>query len=149
MSLRILLADDHPVVRIGVRSVIEAHEAGKVVAEAGTVDELLALLAEQVFDILVTDLSMPGPLNPDGYAMIERICRNHPDLPVGWLRLPKGCRGTCVPLGASGTLQALCCTSFDTHHSTEPNTFHFVALLMSRGRYLGFADTSKSEPARR
>src|ERR1700741_5009293 len=82
MSLRILLADDHPVVRIGVRSVIEAHEAGQVMGEAGTGDELLALLSEQVYDILVTDLSMPGPVNPDGYAMIERICRNHPDLPV-------------------------------------------------------------------
>ncbi|MBT2117661.1 response regulator transcription factor [Dyella sp. LX-66] len=82
MSLRILLADDHPVVRIGVRSVIEAHEAGQIAAEAGTVDELFALLSEQVYDILVTDLSMPGPINPDGYAMVERICRNYPDLPV-------------------------------------------------------------------
>ncbi|MGO4701950.1 response regulator [Dyella sp. 2RAB6] len=82
MSLRILLADDHPVVRIGVRTVIEAHEVGQVVAEAGTVDELLAHLSEQVFDILVTDLSMPGPVHADGYAMIERICRNHPELPV-------------------------------------------------------------------
>lgn len=82
MSQRILLADDHPVVRIGVRAVIETHRVGQVTAEAGTVDELLALLSEQVFDILIADLSMPGPVHPDGYAMIERICRHHPDLPV-------------------------------------------------------------------
>jgi len=82
MSLRILLADDHPVVRIGVRAVIEAHGAGRVTGEAGSVDQLLQELAEQPPDILVTDLSMPGPVHPDGYAMIQRICRSHPDLPV-------------------------------------------------------------------
>lgn len=82
MSLRILLADDHPVVRIGVRTVIENSSAGHVVAEAGTVDELFRLLTEQEYDVLVTDLSMPGPVHPDGYAMIERICRNYPALPV-------------------------------------------------------------------
>lgn len=82
MLQRILLADDHPVVRIGVRAIIDVHAVGQVVAEAGTVDELFQLLSERRFDLLVTDLSMPGTLHADGYAMIERICRNHPDLPV-------------------------------------------------------------------
>ena len=82
MSQRILIADDHPVVRVGVRTIIETHGAGEVTAEAGTVDELFKLLSEQEFDVLVTDLSMPGPTQIDGYAMIERICRNHPELPV-------------------------------------------------------------------
>lgn len=82
MFQRILLADDHPVVRIGVRAIIEVHALGQVVAETGTVDELFQLLSEQNFDLLVTDLSMPGTQHIDGYAMIERICRNHPELPV-------------------------------------------------------------------
>lgn len=82
MSQRILIADDHPVVRVGVRTIIETHGAGEVTAEAGTVDELHQLLSEQVFDVLVTDLSMPGPTQIDGCAMIERICRNYPELPV-------------------------------------------------------------------
>lgn len=82
MPLRILLADDHPVVRIGVRCVIEANGAGRVVAEAGSVDQLFQQMAEHAFDILVTDLFMPGPIHPDGYAMIERICRNYPELPI-------------------------------------------------------------------
>ncbi|MEV8521028.1 response regulator transcription factor [Dyella marensis] len=82
MFQRILLADDHPVVRIGVRAIIEVHALGQVVAETGTVDELFQLLSEQSFDLLVTDLSMPGTQHIDGYAMIERICRNHPELPV-------------------------------------------------------------------
>ena len=82
MFQRILLADDHPVVRIGVRAIIEVHALGQVVAETGTVDELFQLLSEQSFDLLVTDLSMPGTQHIDVYAMIERICRNHPELPV-------------------------------------------------------------------
>ena len=82
MLQRILLADDHPVVRLGVRAIIDVHAVGQVVAEASTVDELFQLLSEQRFDLLVTDLSMPGTLHADGYAMIERICRNHPELPV-------------------------------------------------------------------
>lgn len=82
MPLRILLADDHPVVRIGVRCVIEANGTGRVVAEAGSVDQLFRQMAEHAFDILVTDLFMPGPVHPDGYAMIERICRRYPELPI-------------------------------------------------------------------
>jgi two-component system capsular synthesis response regulator RcsB len=53
-----------------------------VSAEATNVDELLDLLAANDCDVLVTDLSMPGSRHADGYVMVERICRNHPDLPV-------------------------------------------------------------------
>ena len=84
MSQRILIADDHPVVRVGVRAIIDIHGMGDVVGEAGTVDELFKLLAEQSVDVLVTDLSMPGPTQIDGYAMIERICRNYPYQLAAW-----------------------------------------------------------------
>jgi two-component system capsular synthesis response regulator RcsB len=80
--LNIIIADDHPVVRIGARATIENSGVGVVAAEATTVDELLDILATRDCDVLVTDLSMPGLRHADGYAMVERICRNHPDLPV-------------------------------------------------------------------
>jgi two-component system capsular synthesis response regulator RcsB len=80
--LNIMIADDHPVVRIGARATIESSGIGTVSAEATNVDELLDLLAANDCDVLVTDLSMPGSRHADGYVMVERICRNHPDLPV-------------------------------------------------------------------
>lgn len=82
MSIRIILADDHPVVRIGTRVVIESSGVGDIVAEASNVDELLDLLKRCSCDVLVTDLSMPGSKHSDGYTMMERIRRSHPNLPI-------------------------------------------------------------------
>ena len=82
MSLRIIIADDHPVVRIGTRAVIESSGVGRVVGEADSAQALMTLLASQPCDLLVTDYSMPGSPQADGFAMIGMIRRRHPDLPV-------------------------------------------------------------------
>ena len=82
MTLRIIIADDHPVVRIGARSVVQASGVGEVVAEASSSQELLALLASHRCDVLVTDYSMPESTAPDGFAMISLIRRRYPTLPV-------------------------------------------------------------------
>ncbi|MEG2803813.1 response regulator transcription factor [Stenotrophomonas sp.] len=82
MTLRIIIADDHPVVRIGTKAVIESSGVGTVVAEASSADELLAALAQHPCDVLVTDYSMPGSQQADGFTMIGMIRRRFPDLPV-------------------------------------------------------------------
>ncbi|WP_368563438.1 response regulator [Pseudoxanthomonas sp. UTMC 1351] len=82
MRLRIILADDHPVVRIGARAVIEASGVGDIVAEASGTDELLSALSTHTCDVLVTDFSMPGGQQADGFAMIELIRRRYPTLPI-------------------------------------------------------------------
>lgn len=82
MSLRIIIADDHPVVRIGARAVIEKNKVGEVVGEADTAQSLMALLDSQPCDLLITDYSMPGSPLADGFAMIGMIRRHHPDLRV-------------------------------------------------------------------
>ncbi|WP_303637481.1 MULTISPECIES: response regulator transcription factor [Stenotrophomonas] len=82
MTLRIIIADDHPVVRIGTRAVIESSGVGRVVGEADNAQALMALLKSQPCDLLVTDYSMPGSVQADGFAMIGMIRRHHPDLPV-------------------------------------------------------------------
>ena len=58
-AIRILLADDHPVVRIGVRNMLQADEAFSVVGEAGDGDEAITQTLELLPDILLLDLSMP------------------------------------------------------------------------------------------
>lgn len=66
--IRVLLADDHPLVRAGVRKVLEQQARVTVVGEAGDGDEALKLLAELDPDLLVLDLNMP---NRDGFAVLR------------------------------------------------------------------------------
>lgn len=59
-GLRVIIADDHAVVRQGIRTVLEEVEGLRVVAEAGDGDEALALAEEHEPDVVVLDVSMPG-----------------------------------------------------------------------------------------
>ena len=72
---RVLLADDHAVVRAGLRRILEEHPDLRVVAEAGTGDEVLRALAAEPVDVLVLDISMPGP---GVFELLGRIGKAHP-----------------------------------------------------------------------
>lgn len=81
MSTRVIIADDHPMIRVGVRLLLERNGA-TVVAEASSSDTLLSALGETRCDLLITDFSMPDGEAADGLALLERIRRGHTDLPV-------------------------------------------------------------------
>jgi DNA-binding NarL/FixJ family response regulator len=59
-AITVLIADDHPIFRTGLRQVIEADAAVRVVAEAGTGDEALAAIESVRPDVSVLDIDMPG-----------------------------------------------------------------------------------------
>ena len=59
--IRILLADDHRVVREGIRRLLEERNGFVVVDEVGTVPELLVKLGEVAADVVILDIAMPGP----------------------------------------------------------------------------------------
>ncbi|WP_338524049.1 response regulator transcription factor [Pseudomonas batumici] len=82
MPVRIVLADDHPIFLIGLKAVVSKLDAFKIVGEATSPDELNAVLNSQECDVLVTDFMMPADEQNDGLRLIERVRRNHPDLPV-------------------------------------------------------------------
>ena len=75
---RVLLVDDHAVVRRGVRAILEEDMPALSIAEAASGDEALAALEEK-FDAVVLDLSMPGR---DGFDLLTEIKHRHPKLPV-------------------------------------------------------------------
>ena len=76
MTIRVILADDHPPTRQGVRAALEVAPDIDVVGEAGDGVEAKKLVAALGPDILLLDLIMPGPKPAD----IERWVRhNHPE----------------------------------------------------------------------
>ncbi|HSM06930.1 MAG TPA: response regulator transcription factor [Longimicrobiales bacterium] len=58
--MRVLIADDHAVVRQGIRAVLESADDVEVVGEAATGDEAMTLVEELNPDVLVLDVNMPG-----------------------------------------------------------------------------------------
>ena len=60
MGLRILLVDDHEVVRLGVRALIERQPDMEVVGEASTVAEAVSQAKQLAPDVVVLDIRLPG-----------------------------------------------------------------------------------------
>jgi DNA-binding NarL/FixJ family response regulator len=77
--IRILIVDDHPVVREGLTMIIESQTDLKVVAEAGTAEEALALFEEHLPDITLMDLGLP---DIHGIDVIKRLHARHPDVRI-------------------------------------------------------------------
>jgi len=73
--IRVLLADDHSIVRDGLRRLVEGAGDMVVVAEAGDGREAIRKAGEFLPDVAVVDISMPGP---DGLEVVERIHGEHP-----------------------------------------------------------------------
>jgi two-component system, NarL family, response regulator NreC len=63
VSIRLVLADDHAVVRTGLRLLLDGEEGMEVVAEAGDAESALRAVLGYKPDVLVLDLNMPGELS--------------------------------------------------------------------------------------
>jgi DNA-binding NarL/FixJ family response regulator len=74
-SIRILLADDHTLVRAGIRSLVQALSGIQVVAEAGDGREALSLIETHQPDVALLDIAMPG-LN--GLEVAAQVADNFP-----------------------------------------------------------------------
>ncbi|MFM1649521.1 response regulator [Aeromonas salmonicida] len=107
MSFKIILADDHPLILTGIRSLIAHNQPGcEVVAEAHQVSELLNTLQQHSCDLLITDFSMPGDERSDGLTMIQQLKRDYPTLPILVLTQihNAGILQSLIQLGVSGVL---------------------------------------------
>lgn len=76
---RILLVDDHPLLREGLSRLIAAEPDMSVCAMAGSVQEALAAVENGKPDLIVTDLTLPGR---NGLELIKDLGAIHPDIPV-------------------------------------------------------------------
>ncbi len=72
---RLVLVDDHPVVRAGLAALLSLEHDLQIVGEAGDVDEAIALVRELDPDLVICDLTMPGYT---GCLAVRRLCREFP-----------------------------------------------------------------------
>lgn len=79
LVLRLLLVDDHTVVREGLKRLLDPHGNRWTITEAGTGFQALEFLRRQPFDLVIADLSLPGI---SGLELIKRIKNEFPALPV-------------------------------------------------------------------
>ena len=75
-KIRVLLADDHAVVRTGLKALVDAQPDMSVVAEAGDGPSALKLAAEAQPDVAVLDFSMPGLDGAETAEKLKHTCPN-------------------------------------------------------------------------
>jgi len=79
MRTKVLIADDHPLVRSGVRRALEEEHDIEVVGEATNGAKVLPLIGQTGPDLVVLDISMP---QLDGLACLDQIRKRYPDVKV-------------------------------------------------------------------
>ncbi|MNJ17530.1 Transcriptional regulatory protein RcsB [compost metagenome] len=82
-KLKVIIADDHPIVLLGVRELVERDPRFCVVGEAVCSKGLIELLEQQTVDIVITDYNMPAD-SPygDGLKLVDYLKRNYPRVQI-------------------------------------------------------------------
>ena len=145
-AVRVLLGDDHKIVREGLKMVLADDPALQVVAEAdtgpGVLGEVHKLQGQLGIDVVLLDIALPGM---DGLNVLQALRRDWPGLPVLMLSTypEKQYAVRCIQLGASGYLNkstdpddliaALRRVAAGGKH-VSPATAEALASLVSQGR---------------
>jgi DNA-binding NarL/FixJ family response regulator len=82
MPIRLVLAEDHYLVREGVRRLLEAQPGFEVAAVCGDVDSLLTAVERERPDVVVTDIRMPPDHSDEGIQAAKRLRETDPGLGV-------------------------------------------------------------------
>jgi DNA-binding NarL/FixJ family response regulator len=82
MPIRVVLAEDHLIVREGVRRLLETQSEVEVAGACGDLDSLVAAVDAEEPDVVVTDIRMPPGNADEGIQAAERFRETHPDMGV-------------------------------------------------------------------
>jgi DNA-binding NarL/FixJ family response regulator len=135
--IRIMLVDDHAIVRSGFRRLLEQQPGCQVVAEAADADRAYALFVEHEPDVIVLDLSMPGV---SGLDAIRRIMARKPsakilvfsmneDATLAERAIQLGARGYVTKSSAPETLASAVADIVQGKLALSPDIAHALALL--------------------
>jgi DNA-binding NarL/FixJ family response regulator len=102
-SFRILIADDHEIVRQGIRAIIESHPGWEVCAEAVDGQDTVERVAECNPDLIALDIGMP---NLNGLDAARQILRDHPKVKILFLTVydTDQAAKTAMQMGAKGLI---------------------------------------------
>jgi DNA-binding NarL/FixJ family response regulator len=78
-AVSVLIADDHEVVRRGLRQILAETPDIVLADEAASAPDVMRLVRERSYDVVVLDLSLPGTI---GVELLENVKRERPDVPV-------------------------------------------------------------------
>jgi DNA-binding NarL/FixJ family response regulator len=124
--LRILIADDHVVVRKGVKEILLEAAAPFLVGEAGNGIDALEMALGGEWDVLLLDISMPGL---SGLEVLRRVHRERPTLPIIMFSMhaePRYIRGALIH-GAAG---------YVTKESAPEELLDAIQTVLGGGQYL-------------
>jgi len=126
---KILIVDDHPIVRDGLKQILGQSADLVVSGEAGNADEALALVRDSDFDLVVLDITLPGRT---GIDLLRDLRRERPTLPVLMLSIhPEDELGIrAVKAGASGFLSKECASD---------DLVRAIQLIVSGNKYISRA----------
>lgn len=135
--IRVLLADDHAILRGGLKEMLARQLEGAVFGEASNGDQALALAQNEQWDIVILDITMPGR---SGLNVLDDLRQVKPDLPVLILSMHSEDQFArrVLKAGANGFVSK----------TAEPGEFiQAVHKVLSGGRYisLAFAERLASE----
>ena len=151
-TIRVVLADDHAVVRKGIRKFLEGEGDIAVVAEAADGEQAVALVAEHEPDVAVLDIQMPVMT---GIEATRRIKAEHPgvrvlvltaydDDPYIFALLQAGASGYILKTADSSELVQAVRTVHRGESALDPAVTQKVVQQLTSGRPLGAQDTIES-----
>jgi len=79
MSIEIIVAEDHPLILMGIQHLLMEHMPKAVVTTTGDFNKALALLEKQKYDLLIMDINLPGG---DKVGMIGSVRMKQPKIPI-------------------------------------------------------------------
>lgn len=126
MKIEVLIADDHTLVREGVRGIMKFEPDIHCKDAASNGEEVLSLLGKNKYDLLLLDMTMGGL---DGVELIKRICRTHADLPILVLSMHGVAQMAfnAINAGAKGYI---------TKGSEPEKLFHAIRKVAGGGNYM-------------
>ena len=92
--MKVLIADDHRLMRAGIRAALEHAEDIEIVGEADTGSQVLPLIGQKDPDLVLLDIRMP---QMDGLTCLDRIRKRHPKVKVVILSVFDGSASTSSP----------------------------------------------------
>jgi len=136
--LRVLIADDHAIVRKGLRDILREASEEAMVGEASNGTEALELARGAAWDVMVLDISMPGM---NGLALLKQLKRDRPQLPVLMLSMHSG------ELYVNGSLKAGA-AGYLNKESAPEELLTAIRAVLAGETYIGRSLQPRRKPGR-